>query len=56
MTSTPWVSVVALVGWLVLALAAFRARRVGARKTVVMALGWVAIFLLAAAIFSYVRR
>ena len=32
-----WVSVVALLGWLVLVLSALRARRLNARKMVVMA-------------------
>ena len=49
-----WVSVVALTAWLVLALSAFRAHRVGARRTVVMVLAWIAIFLLLAGLFSLV--
>ena len=49
-----WVSIVALVGWLVLALGSYRARRVGARKTVVLALTWGAIFLFVAMIFGAV--
>jgi len=47
-----WISLVALAGWLVLALSAWRARRVNARKTVVYALVWGAIFLAAAAVFT----
>lgn len=46
------ISVVAMLGWLVLAVGAFRAHRVGARKTIVMALGWGAIFVLVAGLFS----
>jgi len=49
-----WLSIVALTGWLVLALSAFRAHRVGARKTVVMALTWIAIILLVAGVFGMV--
>ena len=49
-----WLSIVALTGWLVLALSAYRAHRVGAGKTVVMALAWIAIFLLLAGVFSMV--
>ncbi len=56
MTPAPWVSIVALLGWLVLTLAALRARHVGARQAVTMGLGWLAIFLLVAAAFSYIRR
>ena len=52
--SEQWVSIVALTGWLVLALSAYRAHRVGARKTVVMGLAWIAIFFLLAALFSAV--
>jgi hypothetical protein len=52
--SYPWVSIIALSGWLILALSSYRAQRVGARKTVVMALAWVSIFFLLAAIFSAV--
>jgi hypothetical protein len=51
---TDWVSIVALTGWLVLALGAFRAQRVGASKAVVMVLAWLAIFLLLAGVFSLV--
>jgi hypothetical protein len=51
-TGDRWVSMVALAGWLVLALGAWRARQVGARKTVVLALTWVAVFLLATALFT----
>ena len=49
-----WVSIIALTGWLVLAASAFRAQRVGAGKTVVMALAWISIFFLVAAVFSAV--
>ena len=51
---TDWVSIVALTGWLVLALSAYRAQRVGAGKTVVMALAWLALFLLLAGVFAMV--
>jgi len=47
-----WVSVVALLGWLVLAGAALRARQLNARKIVVIALAWGAIFLAVAAVFT----
>ena len=49
-----WVSLIALTGWLVLALGSWRAQRVGAGKTVVMALAWGAIFLLVAGVFAAV--
>jgi hypothetical protein len=47
-----WVSLVALLGWLVLAGSALRARRINARKAVVYALVWGAIFFAAAALFT----
>ena len=49
-----WVSIVAMAGWLVLVLSAYRAHRVGAKKTIVLALAWIAIFLLIAAVFAAV--
>jgi hypothetical protein len=49
-----WVSIVALVGWLVLALGSYRAHRIGAKKTVVLALAWISIFLFVAAVFAAV--
>lgn len=53
---TPWVSIAALIGWLVLALSSYRAHRVGARKTVMWGLMWGAIFLLVAAISTAIGR
>ena len=52
MTAIGWVSVVALLGWLILALSAFRAHRVQAGRTVVYVLAWGAIFMAAAAVFG----
>ena len=46
MSAYGWVSLVALIGWLVLALGSYRAHRIGAGKTLVMAMAWLAIFLL----------
>lgn len=53
MTSGAWISIVALTAWLVLALSSLRAHRIGARKAVVLALAWAAIFALVAAAFSW---
>ena len=55
MTQYGWVSLVALSGWLVLALSSWRAHRVGAGKTVVTMLAWIAIFLLVAGFFAAIR-
>lgn len=52
MSSLALVSIISLLGWLVLALGAYRAHRIGAKQTLVMALMWGAIFLLVAAVFS----
>ena len=48
----PWISIVSLLAWLILAFSAFRAQRVGAKKTVVIALAWVSLFFLVAAVFG----
>lgn len=50
-----WVSVIALAGWLVLAVGALRARQVGASKLLVVGLAWAAIFLLIALVFAAVQ-
>ena len=55
MTGYGWVSLIALTGWLVLALGSYRAHRIGAGKTFVMASAWLAIFLLVVGIFTVVR-
>jgi hypothetical protein len=47
-----WVSLVLLLGWLVLAGSALRARQLGAGKAVTYALIWGAIFLGVAAAFT----
>ena len=52
MTGYGWVSLIALTGWLILALGSYRAHRIGAGKTVVIAMAWLAIFLLVAGIFA----
>ena len=54
MNPFPWISLIAILGWLVLAVGALRAHRVGARKIVTMTLTWLAIFVLVAAIFTSV--
>ena len=46
------VSLVALFAWLVLAGGAFRAHQVGARRTLVIALTWLAIFVGVALVIS----
>ena len=55
MTGNSWVSLIALSGWLVLALSSYRAHRIGASKTLVMATAWLAIFLLVTGIVIMVR-
>jgi len=47
-----WVSFIALTGWLILVLGSYRAHRIGARKTLVMAMAWLAIFLLVIGVFA----
>ena len=47
-----WISLIALAGWLILALSALRARQLDTRKGVVYSLMWGAIFLGVAAVFA----
>ena len=51
MNAYAWVSLIALTGWLVLALSGYRAYRVGARKTLLMVTAWVGLFLLVTGFF-----
>lgn len=46
MTAMSWVSLIALIGWLVLAVGSFRAHQVSGKKTLLMATAWLGIFLL----------
>ena len=55
MTGYGWVSLIALTGWLVLALGSYRAHRIGAGKTIVMATAWLAIFLLVTGLIAAMR-
>jgi hypothetical protein len=48
------ISVIALVGWLVLVLGAYRAHRVGMQRTVIMSLIWGGSFLFLAMIFTVI--
>lgn len=52
MSDYGWVSLIALTGWLILALGSYRAHRIGAGKTLVMVMAWLAIFLLVVGIFA----
>lgn len=51
MTEAGWVSLIALVGWLILVASAFRAQRIDTRKTLMMALAWATVFLLVTVAF-----
>ena len=54
MTGASLVSLIALLGWLVLAVGAFRAHRIGARRMITYALIWGSIFLAIAFVFSLI--
>ena len=54
MSEYGWVSLIALSAWLILALASYRAHRIGAGKTLLMATAWVGIFLLVFGVFVVV--
>ena len=53
MSADQLVQIVALVGFLVLAISGLRARQIGARKVVVMALAWGSIFMAAALLAGF---
>jgi hypothetical protein len=48
------VSIVALAGWLVLALSAYRSHQISGRKTLMYVLVWTSIFLAVALVFAAV--
>ncbi len=56
MSGGSWVSIVALLGWLILALGAYRSRRIDGKKSLTMALTWGAIFLGVAFFFTLVGK
>ena len=56
MNETALISLIALLGWLVLAVGAFRSHRIGGRKMVTMGLTWAAIFVAVALVFHLVGR
>ena len=56
MNETALISLIALLGWLVLAVGAFRSYRVGGRKMVTLGLTWAAIFVAVALVFHVVGR
>ena len=49
-----WISIIALVGWLVLALSAYRSHRLSGKTMLVQALVWATIFLAVALAFNAV--
>ena len=48
------VSIVALAGWLILALSAYRSHQISGRKTLMYVLVWTSIFLTVALVFAAV--
>jgi len=48
------VSIIALAGWLILALSAYRSHRLSGRKTLTFVLIWASIFLAVALLFAAV--
>jgi len=49
-----WVSIVALLGWLILVAGAYRSYQIDTSKTIRMALIWCAIFAAVAFVFSVI--
>ncbi|MGX7895281.1 hypothetical protein [Tsuneonella sp. HG222] len=56
MTTMSWVSIIALTGWLVLALSAYRSHRLSGKTMMVQGFIWASIFLLVAVVFAAVAR
>lgn len=54
MNSVSWVSIIALLGWLVLALSAYRSQQISASKTFRLLLIWGCVFLGVALVFSFI--
>jgi hypothetical protein len=52
--SVELVSIVALAGWLILALSAYRSHRMSGRKTLTYVLAWASIFLAVSLLFAAV--
>ena len=55
MSPAAWASLVAMLGWLVLVVGAFRTHRIGGRRALAMALAWAAIFAFAAMLIALYR-
>jgi len=55
MNEGQWVSLVGLLGALILVGSGFRGHRVGARKTVSMAMIWIGIFAVVALVFGMIQ-
>lgn len=55
MQTTSWVSIVAMLGWLILAMSALASYRLTWRKGIVLALTWAAIFTGVALFIGVVR-
>lgn len=49
-----WVSIIAMLGWLVLVAGAYRSHQIDASKTIRMALIWASIFAAVAFVFSLI--
>lgn len=50
------VSVIALVAWLVLAISSYRQRQISGKRTALMAVVWIGLFGLLAAVFTALER
>ena len=49
-----WVSLIALTGWLILAVGAYRAHNMGLRKTLLISTAWLGLFLLVTGVFAMI--
>lgn len=51
-----WVSLIAMIGWLVLALGSYRAHRIDGRTTLLWATAWLGLFMLVTGVFLMIGR
>jgi hypothetical protein len=56
MTGDRWVSLIALAAWLILAVSAWRSRRVSAQRTLQMGTLWLGLFLVVVLVFRMIGQ
>lgn len=54
LSEAQWVSIIAMLGWLVLVAGAYRSHQIDTSRTIRMALIWASIFAAVAFVFSFI--